>query len=182
MTILTRFFRILRADIHGILDSMEEPEVILRQSIRDMQEEIEQANHSIASLATQEENLLNSRQGYQNRIQQLEDQLQLCLNEGNDILAKSVIKKRLQCESLLKHIHRQLQTVNEAKGSLINETHERMEKLQAIQDKLSLFTSPQFDSEATSEGEEIISQDEVEVIFLREKKRYSDTVNSGGRS
>jgi len=40
MNILTRISRLFKADIHGILDSLEDPEIIFKQAVRDMQDEI----------------------------------------------------------------------------------------------------------------------------------------------
>ena len=41
MSVLRRITRLFKADLHGILDCLEEPEAILRQAMRDMEDEIE---------------------------------------------------------------------------------------------------------------------------------------------
>ena len=40
MTLLTRISRLFRADFHALLDSLEEPDVLLRQALREMEEEM----------------------------------------------------------------------------------------------------------------------------------------------
>ena len=36
MALITRVSRLLRADLHAVLDRVEEPEVLLRQAVREM--------------------------------------------------------------------------------------------------------------------------------------------------
>ena len=38
MALITRFSRLFRADLHAVLDRIEEPDVILRQAVREMEE------------------------------------------------------------------------------------------------------------------------------------------------
>ena len=40
MALITRLSRLMRADLHAVLDRVEEPEVLLRQALREMQEEL----------------------------------------------------------------------------------------------------------------------------------------------
>ncbi|ETW92791.1 MAG: hypothetical protein ETSY1_42105 [Candidatus Entotheonella factor] len=39
MTLMMRITRLFKADMHGLLDLLEEPEAVLKQAIRDMQSE-----------------------------------------------------------------------------------------------------------------------------------------------
>ena len=38
--------RLLKADLHGILDGLEEPEEVVKQTIRDMEEALAQKEHT----------------------------------------------------------------------------------------------------------------------------------------
>jgi phage shock protein A len=40
MTLITRITRLFKADLHGILDGLEEPQEVIKQAIRDMEEDI----------------------------------------------------------------------------------------------------------------------------------------------
>ncbi|MGH8626524.1 MAG: PspA/IM30 family protein [Gammaproteobacteria bacterium] len=40
MALITRVARLFRSDLHVVLDRVEEPEVLLRQAIREMEEEL----------------------------------------------------------------------------------------------------------------------------------------------
>ena len=38
MTLITRLGRLFRADMHAVLDGLEEPTMLLRQAVRDMED------------------------------------------------------------------------------------------------------------------------------------------------
>ncbi|MGH8588771.1 MAG: PspA/IM30 family protein, partial [Gammaproteobacteria bacterium] len=40
MALITRVSRLFRSDLHAVLDRIEEPEVLLRQAIREMEAEL----------------------------------------------------------------------------------------------------------------------------------------------
>ena len=184
MTLLTRISRLFKADIHGILDSLEEPEMILKQAIRDMQDEIDKATAEISALNQQQERLQQKIQILARHIQEVQQHLQLCFSENNETLAKSVIRKRLQAEYSLKELSRQFKNVCEEKDHKIAETEERKEKLQAIRDKLALFTEQcEFDDNAPlREANNTVSQDDIELAFLYEKRRHVQTSGNGEQS
>ena len=50
MTLITRITRLFKADLHGILDGLEEPEEVIKQAIRDMEEDIATQERRLAEL------------------------------------------------------------------------------------------------------------------------------------
>ena len=40
MALITRVARLFRADLHAVLDRIEEPDVLLKQAVREMEEEL----------------------------------------------------------------------------------------------------------------------------------------------
>jgi len=178
MNILTRISRLFKADIHGILDSLEQPEIILQQSVRDMQSEIDKAELTISELDKQQDKLEQKHQCLEANIKELQEQLQFCFSENNEALGKSVVRKKLQAEVSLKELSRQLANRTEEKKLKISETDERKEKLQAIRDKLALFTEKTGLNESylasKLNSNSIITQDDIELAFLYEKKCYVD--------
>ena len=49
MPILNRVKRLFQADVHAILDVIEEPEAVLKQAIREMQESLDQKQGQLTS-------------------------------------------------------------------------------------------------------------------------------------
>jgi phage shock protein A len=183
MTILTRISRLFKADIHGILDSLEEPEIILKQAVRDMQDEIGKATANIDALTRQQDRLQEKHLAVTTTLQELQQQLHFCLAENNDVLAKAVIKKKLLAEGSLNELARQTKAVSEEKQLKIRETDERKEKLQAIRDKLALFTEQPAQGHASTVSglTPPITQDDIELAFLYEKQRYTEAAFKGDK-
>ncbi len=184
MSILTRISRLFKADIHGVLDNLEQPEIILKQAIRDMQTEIDKGLSLISALKRQQEQLQRRRQTLSQQIEDLQQQLQFCLSENNEALAKSVIRKKLQAESLSAETARQLQNLAEERNLKTTEVEERLEKLQSIRDKLALFSETN-ESEDVIESTETpcpVSKDDIELAYLYEKQRYAEAPANGEQS
>ena len=182
MNILTRVLRLFKADMHGILDSLEQPEIILQQSVRDMQSEIDRAEITISGLNKQQAELEKKHQSLHTHIEELQEQLKFCLHENNDSLGKSVIRKKLQANLSLKELCRHIANITEEKKLKISETEERKEKLQVIRDKLAIFTE-QTELNVDSQSTDLhcsITQDDIELAFLYEKKCYTAEVSSHG--
>lgn len=173
MKILNRITRLFKADMHGILDALEQPEIILKQAVRDMQAEIDAATTNIATFAKQQEQHEQTRQNLNSYIEELQQQIQFCLTDNKETLSKSVIRKKLQAELSLKQITEQLAIINANQQQKITETAERSEKLQAIRDKLALFTqATELNKPSYAELNPNISEDDVELAFLYEQQRH----------
>ena len=57
MALITRISRLFKADFHAVLDQIEEPEQLLKQAIRDMQDEIAVAEQRIANREREQKSL-----------------------------------------------------------------------------------------------------------------------------
>ena len=46
MALISRVSRLFTADVHAVLDRIEEPEVLLKQAIREMEDEVRRVSSS----------------------------------------------------------------------------------------------------------------------------------------
>ena len=180
MSIITRISRLFKADMHGILDTLEEPEAILRQAVREMKEEIEKSEVHGKKLDREETRLEKVQQGYAVQLQELEREISFCFDENNEILAKSLIRKKLEVARWLKEISGRLRCVIDEKSSTSAELNEHKDKLNSVIDQLGLFTdryrndwTDSLDSSRDTSGGKTITQEDVELEFLHEKQRRS---------
>ena len=177
MALITRFSRLFRADLHAVLDRIEEPDVILRQAVREMEEEIaadEQRHkllaHELKQFATRQTDLNQS-------VQQAEEELGVCLDAGNDHLARSLLKRKLEAERLLQFITRQQQDLSQRVTELTTRLQQNRARLTAMQQKLELLVSE--DRRMGDEGivtpDFSVRDEEVEIALLREKQKRRPT-------
>lgn len=61
MSLIRRMTHLIKADMHGILDHLEEPEALLKQAVREMKEQIAQREESLAQLRQRRRQSLKSQ-------------------------------------------------------------------------------------------------------------------------
>jgi len=179
MTLIARMIRLFKADLHGILDTIEEPEEVVKQAIRDMEEDIatkerrlDELHAVLPRLAIEAQELTASRQ-------ESERQIDLCLATDNEPLAKNLIRKRLEMARRARGIARAQDEMRVKSEELAKKIAEHREQLAAVVQKLKLYEetrpSQPWASSICSplQGGCLVTDDEVEVAFLEEKRRRS---------
>ncbi len=175
MTIITRISRFIKADVHAVLDYLEEPDVLLRQSVREMEAELAATSCRIGEATKQlsqlEQRIIQLRAG----LSESESELALCLSHSNDDLARSILRKKLITE-------KKLNQVLQEKGLLQTELKEWQQqqdsqrrafeciKQQAEQIAQTNLTTPT----RLSESEWAVSEADIEVALLKAKSKEAN--------
>ncbi len=166
MTITTRVARLFRADIHALLDRLEEPDVLLSGAIREMEVLHAERQHAATELARKLERLGSNAEERRQEIARLSDELEVCLAEDNDELARSVIRRRLRSEANLRLIVAQHSTLGDEHSQLLEDLSREAMALQEVREKQQLLKSEPEPLEPSVE----IGSDEVEVYLLQAKR------------
>jgi len=183
MALINRISRLFKADFHAVLDRVEEPEALLKQAMRDMEDELASTEQRIGLRTHEQQAMSLHKTELQSAIAEFDTELDLCFESGRDKLAKTQIKKKLEAERLLKRIT----TKYSANKVYLNEQQTMLEEnsttLASLRQKAELFahrssahgstvhadTSSGFDSVAWMSRELTIDDDEIEIAYLREK-------------
>ena len=102
MALINRISRLFKADFHAVLDQIEEPEALLKQAIRDMEDDMASAEQRIHLCAHDQDALTQRKSELETTIAEIEVQLDLCFESDKDDLARNVIRKKLEAERLLR--------------------------------------------------------------------------------
>ena len=184
MALINRISRLFQADFHAVLDQIEEPEQLLKQAIRDMEDDLAETEQRIKLCAHDQDALTVRRGELESAIDDIESQLDLCFESGKDELARGLIKKKLEAERLLKRLHAKY-TANEkylAEQRVVLD--ENRATVEGLRQKAELFAqrspahgdrSSEFDDIAWMARELQVGDDEVEIAFLREKNRRTSS-------
>jgi phage shock protein A len=177
MALINRVSRLFKADFHAVLDRIEEPELLLKQAIRDMEDELAATEQRIFLSASDQESLHHRKTELQEAVAEINDQLDLCFDSGKDDLAKSLIRKKLEIGHVLKHF-RSKQAADEkylaAQRAALIENRSALESLRQKAEIIAQRLPPQagvaeVDDIAWAARELSVGDDEVEVAYLREK-------------
>jgi phage shock protein A len=180
MALITRISKLFTADFHAVLDRIEEPEVLLRQAIRDMEEEIARAEQQVKWLAHEHGQLETRRQGTESALRAIDEEVDVCFAAGKDDLARSSIRRRLESERRAKDLARRIAAAEKALDEQRAVLEENRQYLAGMRQKAEVLIEDEA-CRAASPGEHYaaagggVSDDEVEVAFLRERQRRAGT-------
>ena len=179
MTLITRITRLVKADLHGILDGLEEPEEVIKQAIRDMEEDIATQERRREELHAVLQRLEREAQEMTAAMQEIEPQIGTCFAAENEPLAKNLIRKRLEMARRAKGLARAQEETRAQSDGLATKITAHKAQLAVVVQKLKLYeetrSSRLWASSPCSplHGASVITDDEVEVAFLEEKRRRS---------
>jgi phage shock protein A len=89
MALITRVSRLLRADLHAVLDRVEEPEVLLKQAMREMEEALTRDEQRIKVLLHEHRQLLTRETDVERSLDEIAGELDVCFESGTDDLARA---------------------------------------------------------------------------------------------
>ena len=178
MALINRISRLFKADFHAVLDQIEEPEQLLKQAIRDMEDDL-CANEQRVALCVHEQDALSVRKNeLESAIAEIDAQLDLCFESKKDDLAKSLIKKKLEAGRLLKRMNGKYlanekyldeqRSIIEQNRSTLESLHQKAE-LVAQRAPVHTHSGSEFDDVAWMAREMTVGDAEIEIAYLQEK-------------
>ena len=174
MALVTRVSRLFRADLHAVLDRLEEPDVLLRQAVREMEEELVRDEQRSKVMGRELEQLTARESDLGQSLSGIEEELDVCFSCEKDDLARALIKRKLESERFSKHLCRKREALEESLARLNTRIEENRAHLESTRQKAELLCedSPADHPEEVWASPAVPVRDEdVEVAFLREKQR-----------
>ncbi len=186
MGIMTRILRLWKADIHGVMDQLEDKELLMKQYLREMeialQKKVGQL-HQIAETLRRLENDLTVRR---NEIVKQEKDLTLALQKEKDDIAKLLIRKQRIQQKHCEQLQLQYQALQEEQEHLSQRVNEQRLQYQTLKTKAATFchTEKQTtfnEAETINEGVGKVftfDEDEIELELLRRKEHLHNVGDS----
>lgn len=173
MALINRFSRLFTADIHAVLDRIEEPDALLKQAVREMEEELARMQAQAKALHADLAHLNSQEQDAEQRLVELEEELDVCFDSGEEALARNLIKRKLETERHAKAIAAIRDAIAKSVAGLDAAVVENQRHLAGMHQKLELLVDelPRAESVHFGGATVTVDSDEVEVAFLREKQR-----------
>lgn len=170
MALINRMSRLFTADVHAVLDRIEEPDVLLKQAIREMEEEVVRSEQALRQLVHERDRLADRRRKLLAAQAEFAGQLDVCFADGNDDLARKTLKRRLETERLAQHTTERSEAVEKEIAKRNTTMNEQREHLDVMRQKAELLTSATDVSDEWSMRKFAVTDDEVELAFLRERQ------------
>lgn len=177
MALITRLSRLLQADAHAVLDRIEEPELLLRQALREMERELDGAARQVRGLEQERERLGARDQTLRETLARIGEDLALCLDAGQDELARGLIRRRLETERALDDLARRRTGLDRELAERCETLAENRTRYEALRSRAeTLLDDAQAEGRPRDTRDDAgnyapISEQEIEVALLREKQR-----------
>lgn len=178
MSIATRFVRLWKADLHGVMESIEDKGLLLKQCLREMQDEVENREAALNDLVKKKEKAKQEQETLQQENSKVEKDLEAAVSMGKDDISRFLIKKRLllsrHLQELASHIQRLEQNIINGQEAVVA----RKTQYEQVQLRAAEFFRSADNKEWDHMFSEIIpattfqepSDEEVELELLKRKK------------
>ena len=172
MALITRLSRLFQADFHAVLDSIEEPDIQLKQAVREMEFDLQQDEQAVALLQHESEQIVDVIEAATAKLAAFDEELDICFSAEKDDLARDLIRRKLETESALANAEKQSNAINSNTNKLQQRILTHRQQLENMKQKLALLVDdnrPGFSRSQTAENH--IRGEDIEIAFLREKQR-----------
>lgn len=113
MGIMTRVIRIFKADVHGVMDQLEDQELLLKQHLRDMAEALNLKEVKLNKMLVSRKQAQQEYDKYQQQSQSLEQDLAVAIQKNKDEIARMLIRKINPLNNLRDELGNHTRTLDE---------------------------------------------------------------------
>ena len=169
MALINRMSRLFTADVHAVLDRIEEPDVLLKHAVREMEEELARGEQRLRALTHEHESLGERQAKTAACLAELGSQLDVCFESGNEELARKIIKRRLETERFERNVAERRAALDKELAALRVAVEEQREQLDVMRQKAELLATTAADDYVS--GDFVVGEADVEVALLRERQK-----------
>ena len=172
MALVTRLSRLFQADFHAVLDRIEEPDLQLRQAVREMQFALDQDQQRKQLLQHEADQLAQAIVSIDAKLQALDEELDICIAADKDDLARDLVHRKLAAEKQLQATNDRGTAIDLQRQSLDRQIDEQTQQLTSMKQKLELLVKVDDTAvDASFIPAEVIRNEEIEIALLREKQK-----------
>ena len=173
MPLIKRLTRAFTADMHAVLDTIEEPVALLKQALREMEDDVLNDQQHLKQLFKVKDHQQNTQRDYRLQLNGINEQIEVSFAASEHELARKAIRRKLELERAIQLLSRQQQSTSAQTDELQQRLRENQEKLNAMRQKqqvlVSSGTGDSIDVQHR-EAEITVTDDEVEIAFLKEQQ------------
>ena len=184
MGIMTRLLRLCKADLHGVMDQLEDKNLLLKQYLREMEDSLQAKEEQLRQNAGRQEAIRRDLEARTREIDKIEQDLTLSLRKEKDDIARLLIRRQRGHAAVCGHLREQLRTLEEERqrlGRLLQEQRMQYDQLK-VKATAHCTASEQrgFDDVRAFaddlRGGDAVDEQEIELELLRRK----EALHAGG--
>lgn len=172
MRFVDRLTTLIKADAHGVVESLEDRRLLARQCIREATLSVESKRGKLQQMHHEQERLVREQRRLQGLVSRADADVTFAVEQGQDELARGAIRKLLPLRENAERIQLRLELLADEEQSLAQRVADQEQQLQALQARLQLELS----EVTAASGDGNVgprfrpSSDDVELELLRRRK------------
>lgn len=119
MGLWARITRVFRASTGAALDKIENPELVLQQTIRDMRDRVPELNNSVAQVMATERLLAKNKENLERQVVELDSKIKAAVKMNRDDIATAYIGQLQQAQVDLERTDAQLEFATAASANAL---------------------------------------------------------------
>lgn len=142
MGIASRMIRLCKADLHGVMDQMEDRELLLKQYLREMEEALVVKKTQLERLNAQQIQVARDLSIHRDKVGAMEEDIALAVTKEKDDIARMLIRKkyplRQGVEGLatrLERLHAEIDVAEEAYTRQIAALEQLRQRAAAVENR-----------------------------------------------
>jgi phage shock protein A len=172
--LLKRITTLFRADTHAVIDALEHPHNQLKQSLREMNKEVEKLASALSEWQRKRDLINQEIQDLVDQHEKINHELDICFSAENEALIRSTLRRRLINEKSHHQASKQLKKTNDHITALQLQHAECQSQYEAILLKANAYLQ----TDQTRQGHCDISEDELEIALITEKQKRSSELEN----
>jgi phage shock protein A len=113
MGIMTRVVKIFKADLHGVMDQLEDQGLLLKQHLRDMEEALNLRKAKLQKMMVSRKQVQQEHDQYNRQSESLENDLTVAVQKNKDDIARMLINKIQPLSDLREELARHIKTLDQ---------------------------------------------------------------------
>jgi phage shock protein A len=172
LKLFDRVATLLKADAHGIVESLEERTLLLKQYLREAEIEVNRKRARLDAVREEEKRLRETLARREEEIHALDDDVTLALGGGKEDLARFALRRLLPHRTEAKALAARI-AERSAEGRTLGERVEAQQaELEALRTRVraELARDPAEADAFAPAGERAVADEEVELELLRRRE------------
>jgi len=177
MAILARIVKIFEADIHGVMDQLEDRELLLKQHLRDMEEALNRKQARLRKMKASHNQGQKDLAGYKQQWEALDHDLTVAVRKNKDDIARMLIRKMKPLENLSGELARHLKALDEEMIQFKNHLQQQRLRYEQLKNRTAEYLHKtqmqQWEKNVidpvSDDGYGVLSDQEIELELLKRK-------------
>jgi phage shock protein A len=183
MSLAYRVKRLVKSDMHALVEGLEDPKWVLAQALRDMEEELEKMEGELVTRRSQIDKIKDRVIASEAIASALENDIEFAMQEKREDIAKNLIRKLIVTRKTLEDLSKRSKVCAEELTNLEQDYRLKKGAYEDIKGRCEILNLRRIDDDAFQAATRLVSQEsgtdgtlehQVEIEFLRRLQRRKE--------